>query len=148
MCPSCSCDSSDVDIPFHIGRQDGEAVPRLITVVWREASPAGPLPIRTTTPKVVELFPFPTPIRPLQGRFFFFRISAGVAFCATQRLAFVGQLRRPSAYVPSRSCDLSGTDKSLKTCVILYVYPRPFGFGRTRRSAPTMCCHAVESATQ
>ena len=66
--PSIRCDSSDTDIPFHIGRQDGEAVPRLITAVWREASPAEPIPIRTTTPKVVELFPLQfradTPIRP------------------------------------------------------------------------------------
>ena len=68
--PSRSCDSSDTDIPFRIGRQDGEAVLRLITVAWREASPAGPISTRTTTPKAVE--PFPTPIRPLQGRSLFF----------------------------------------------------------------------------
>ena len=96
--PCARCGSSDVDTPFHIGRQDGEAVPQWITAAWREASPAGLISTRTTTPKAVELFP--TPIRPLQGRFLFFRISAGVAFRATQRLAFVGQLRRPSAYTP------------------------------------------------
>ena len=112
-------------LPFHIGGQDGEAVPRLITVAWREASPAGPISTRTTTPKAVELFPFPflTHVRPLQGRSLFFRISAGGAFCTTQRLAFVGQLRRPSAYVPSRSCDSLDTGKSLEMCVFLRVYP-------------------------
>ena len=66
MCPRF--DSSDTDIPFHIGRQDGEAVPQWITAVWREASPAEPIPIRTTTPKAVELFPLQfradTPVRP------------------------------------------------------------------------------------
>ena len=56
--PCARCGSSDVDTPFHIGRQDGEAVPQLITVAWREASPAGLISIRTTTPKAVE--PFPT----------------------------------------------------------------------------------------
>ena len=40
-----------------------------------------------------------TPVRPFQGRSLSCHIPAGGAFRATQRLAIVGQLRRPSASV-------------------------------------------------
>ena len=87
---------SDAVIPFHIGRPDGETVPQQITAAWREASPAAP-PQKTTTPKAVE--PWQCPFDLFKVVSSFRSISAGGAFCTTQRLAFVGRLRRPFAYV-------------------------------------------------
>ena len=82
---------------FHIGKQDGETVPQEITAVWREMRH-----LRQSTPKDDDPEggrTVPASVRPLQGRSLFRHIPAGGAFRATQRLAFVGQLRRPSAFV-------------------------------------------------
>ena len=75
---------------------DGEAVPLQLTAAWREASPAVP-PQKTTTPKAVE--PCQCPFDLFKVVSSFRSISAGGAFCTTQRLAFVGRLRRPFADV-------------------------------------------------
>ena len=86
-----------------------DAIHRCITQTGRTVKPfhngnrgvtrsgtCGNLP-KPTTPKEVEPVPTLTPVRPLQGRSLVRRIPAGGASRATQRLAMVGQLRRPYA---------------------------------------------------
>ena len=86
---------------FHIGKQDGETVPQEITAVWREATPAAIHPKRRRPRRWSNC----SQSRPRQLFDLFkvvpsfFRISAGGASRATQRLAIVGQLRRPSSSV-------------------------------------------------
>ena len=111
--------------PIHVSvsggrivRSDGETVLQPLTAVWREATPAAPTTIKNDDPEGGRTMT--TPVRPLQGRSLLCHIPAGGAFRATQRLAFVGQLRRPSASVR-----------------VLRPYVYLSHTGRTRRSAPT-----------